>query len=690
MIIATAGHVDHGKTSLVKALTGLDTDRLPEEKQRGMSIDIGFAYADLGLTCQARSPTEGEGWDGGAAMAVALPTFDPHPNPPPARGRGSEQADRGAPKLAGRDPVGFVDVPGHQHFVRNMLAGVAAIDLGLLVVAADDGPMPQTREHLAILQLLGVPACVVALTKIDRVAPERLAQAEAEVAELLADGPYAGAPMFGVAAPQGQGVDALRQHLAMLATRSRATLPSTAPGLFRLAVDRSFALAGAGRIVTGAVLSGQVSVGDAVLLSPSGVTARVRAIHAQNRPDYSARAGQRCALNLAGLDLRHAAPVRGDWVVAPAAHAPTERIDVRAHVLATEPRPLAQRSALTVHIGAAAVGARVAVLEGEAIAPGADGLAQLVLDRPIAAVHGDRFILRDAAAQRTVGGGVVLDPHGPLRGRAKPARLAQLAAWSLPGPTQALTALLADAPDGVALTAFAQGWNLNLDDAAALQRLPGLQLLPGPTGQSGAMALSASHWQALRERVLSALAAWHAAQPDSVGMTEPALTTALGLRRQPALARAAMTALIADAALVRQGLCLRLPEHRPLLSDADQALLARVTAQLEPAGLRPPIVGELATALALSLPTLTDFLQRAARLGQLVRIAPNRYFLPQTVPALHQVALDLARESPDGNFDAAAYRDRSGIGRNLTVQVLEFLDREGYTRFDGTRRWPLG
>jgi selenocysteine-specific elongation factor len=634
MIIATAGHVDHGKTSLIRALTGVDTDRLAEEKQRGMSIDLGFAYADLGAA----------------------------------------------------EPVCFVDVPGHERFARNMLVGVARIDLALIVVAADDGPMPQTREHLNILQLLGVPACVVVLSKLDRVDDKRRTLALQELTTLLADSPWAGAPVWPVVLPSGQGVAAVREHLA---TRARTHVPPPATGAFRMAVDRSFTLAGAGRIVTGAVLSGSVQVGDAVRLSPQGAMARVRGLHAQNQPAQRAQAGQRCAINLAGLETQAGRPVepaRGDWVLAPGAHVPTGRLDVWLQVLPGESRGLVHRSPVQLHIGAAAVAARIALLDGSCIAPGSSGRAQLVLTTPVAACHGDCYILRDAATQRTVGGGRVLDPFGPARGRSKQARQAQLDAWAFPDPAAALHALLAATPEGLPLGRFAQARNLRPEEAVPLHQLPGLHWVQQA---DGLWAMSEAHWQALCKALHDGLTLWHAAEPDRLGPTEAALLARTGHRYRPAWARSAVARMVAEGRMVRQGLCLRLVSHHAVLGDSDQALLDRVAALWQPAGLRPPIVGELAAALALPLPDVMVFLQRAEALGQLVRVAPNRYYLPQSIPALQQVAVDLATDASDSSFDAAAYRDRSGIGRNLTIQVLEFLDREGYTRFDGKRRWPL-
>ena len=689
MIIATAGHVDHGKTSLVMALTGMHTDLLAEEQRRGMTIDLGFASIEL------------------SASDPALGT------------------------------LGFVDVPGHERFVRNMLAGVASVDLALLVVAADDGPMPQTLEHLAILGLLGVPRIVVALTKIDRVTAERRLQVELDLADLLAAAPqagarsatYAAAPLFPVVAnagASGAGVPALRQHLADLAKQLAA--PSVAAG-FRLVVDRSFALAGAGRIVTGAVLAGQIRVGDELTVSPAGTPVRVRSIQVYKHPAEYVSAGQRCALNLAGAGLRRAEPVRGDWLLAPALHAPTDRLDVLLTVLGSAARPLSPRQTLQLHLGAAVVGARVAALTagiaaeavraaqaGSVLAAGSTSLAQLVLDRPLAALHGDRFILRDPAANRTLAGGWVVDPFGAVRGRSRPLRLRQLAAMACPDPVEALAGLLAcepaPAPEGVELQRFALARGLGDGMTDTLVQALALRWVAGP---SGALVLTADHWQTWRDQLLAAIARCHAEQPDSLGPDDAALRASLAALRglaagsalhsppntasvatahpvqaqARAVLRAALAALVHDGLLRREGLRHRRPEHFPVLADADQALLDRMTHALRPAGLRPPIVGELAAALDLPLPELLAFLGRAARLGLLARVAPNRYYLPETVSDLLALARTLAAESADGGLDAADFRDRSGIGRNLSVQVLEFFDREGLTRFDGRRHWPL-
>ena len=399
MIVGTAGHIDHGKTSLVRALTGVDTDRLKEEKARGISIDLGFAY---------------------------LPAPD------------------GA-------VLGFVDVPGHEKFVHNMLAGATGIDFVLLVIAADDGVMPQTREHLAIVDLLGITRGVVALTKIDLAAPAQQAKVLADIGDLLQGTGLEGAEVVAVSTVTNDGIDALREKLfdAAHTIRARATAER-----FRLAVDRSFTLAGAGTVVTGTVLSGAVATGDHVTISPSGLVARVRSLHAQNRPTERGVAGQRCALNLAGDGISKDAIARGQVVLDPDLHAPTDRIDATLRLLATEQKPVTQWMPARLHHAATEIGARIVLLGDAPIPPGGEAPVQIVLERPIAAAAGDRFVLRDTTAQRTIGGGKFLDLRAPSRKRRTPERLAQLQAHTIEDPERALAALLDIAPHYVDLTAF--------------------------------------------------------------------------------------------------------------------------------------------------------------------------------------------------------------------------------------------
>jgi selenocysteine-specific elongation factor len=578
VIVATAGHVDHGKTSLVRALTGIDTDRLPEEKRRGMTIDLGFAY---------------------------------------------------------RDAIGFVDVPGHERFIHNMLCGVAGIDLALLVVAADDGPMPQTREHLAILDLLGVTRGAVALSKIDRVPRERIEEVSAEIRRLLAPTRLADAAVFSVSTVNGTGVAALAAHLEQA---SAAVVERKSGRNFRLSIDRCFIVAGAGLVVTGTAMSGEVVVGDEVEILLLGTAARIRGLHAQNAPAQRGRAGERLALNLAGLDPKTRIE-RGDWIVR-GAPAPVQRFDARLKTL----EPLKHWTPVHVHLGAADVIGRVALLD-------AHGLAQLVLEKPIGALHGDRFILRDQSAQRTLGGGTVIDVFPPPRGRAKPERLAQHAAMETDDHDAALQALMACAPLGVDLARFAANRNL-----------------PAASG----WRFSASHWAALRRQALANLADWHARFPDMVGLPPERLVK--GLVREPLAGL--LDELAREGAIVREALGVRLASHRVELSAVELSLWNTIVPQL--AALRPPSLAELSASTGIEAKKIEALLSRAARQGRVVRVSRNRFYLPSFLKNLEGIARELAREQPA--ITAAAFRDASGIGRNLSIEVLEYFDRVKFTR----------
>jgi selenocysteine-specific elongation factor len=628
VIVATAGHVDHGKTLLVKALTGTDTDRLPEERARGLTIDLGFAYHDLG--------------DGTI--------------------------------------TGFVDVPGHERFVRTMVAGVSGIDVVMLVIAADDGPMPQTAEHLAILDLLGVTRGMVVLTKIDRVDAARVAAVTAECRALLASTALAPLPVVPVSALTGQGVEDLRAALLALA---RATPPRASSGGFRLAVDRSFLLKGTGRVVTGTVFAGTVAVDDAVHHVPDGGALRVRGIHAQNHAAERAVAGQRCALNLAGAGLREGELHRGDWVVAPALAFTTRRLDVDVRVLEVEPRALRNRTPVHVHIGAADVTGRLVSFDGQAIAPGDSAPAQLLLDRELHAVRGDRLVLRDQSAQRTVGGGVVLNPLPAVRGHGRRERLAYLDAMRAPDATVALAQILEACPDGIDLLPFVQAWNLDqAAQATLLDTVPHVII-----GQGDARRILApARWAALRALIVPALEQRHAAAPDRAGVSEVDLARALPERMRASLFAAVLDDLIATGAIERSGGLLRVPGHAVARSAADEALWRRVRRLLDVPDGKAPVVHDMLASLRLELKPVEAFLQRSAQQGHLVRVSAKRYFLPETVARFETVVRDLAAISPNGTFSVADFRDRTGIGRNAVVEILEYFDRVGLTHRQGEVR----
>jgi selenocysteine-specific elongation factor len=634
MILATAGHIDHGKTALVQALTGVDADRLPEEKRRGLTIDLGFAYATL-------------------------------PD-------GTE--------------LGFVDVPGHERFLPNMLAGVLSIDRVLLVVAADDGPRPQTLEHLDILELIGVAEVTGVVTKTDRVERDRMEAVVAELSGLLAAAGFAGSPIFPVSSRSRDGIAALTRHLqesARLAAAKRAATPAS--GLFRMPIDRSFSLPGIGLVVTGTVAAGTVTVGDRLSISPSGIGVRVRGLHSQNRAIKSVAAGERCAVNVAGSFPEGREPSRGDWILAPERHAPAWRLDLRVRVSRFAEAPLRDGLPIHLHLGTADIVGRVAVLDGRSIAPGASGLVQVDFDQPIGALYGDRAVLRDHAARHTLAGGRVVDPFAPRRGRRLPSRLAVLEATAESDPAQAIRRIL-EVEGLVALPDFALARNLT---PAELERLTDTSEFLRVGTARAPVAVTADRLAALCDNIVAALAASHQAQPDALGPTRPALVVRLRELAPDAALDAALAELAMAGRVTRQGGVWHLPGHRPRLTQADERLWERIRPLLAVEDLRPPRLRELASALGREPEAVERFLARAERLGRVARVAANRFFLPETLARLAEIAQQLAEGSPEGTFTAAAFKDRSGVGRNLTIQILEYLDKMGATRREGDARIVL-
>ncbi len=621
MIVGTAGHIDHGKTSLVKRLTGVDTDRLLEEKARGISIDLGFAY-----------------WR--------------RPN---------------------GEIIGFVDVPGHEGLVHNMLAGATGIDYVMLVIAADDGVMPQTREHLAIMDLLGLEQGVVALSKCDLVGPDRVAEVTAEIQGVLASTGLAGSEIVPVSAMTGEGLDDLGARLdaalGQVAARSK-------DGRFRLAVDRSFTLAGRGTAVTGTVMSGSIRVDDHVVVSPSGLEARVRSIHAQNEPVEQGDAGQRCALVLAGSQISKEAVRRGDVVLDAALHAPTGRLDARLRVLRSEPKPIGQWFPVKIHHAAIEVPGRVVVLNDQPIRPGETELVQLVLERPIAAAVGDRFVIRDTTSSRTIGGGALIDVRAPERRRRTPERRAMLEALGEKDPAQALQRVLAEPASWIDLDAFGRDRALGSDAVARMA--DGLSLVTLPLGSSRAAMLPQS-WERLRQRIGETLDTLHAERPDlpGIGLEQ--------LRRgdKPLLPVPVFSAVVrklvetGDVALDRAWV--RRPQHQVRFSAEEEKIWAAIHPRLADGPYRPPRVRDISKAMNLDETFVRRLMRMAARRGDVEEIAQDHFFLRPVVQTMAEIAIDVAAKSPTGKFTAAEFRDRLDNGRKVAIQILEFFDRHGFT-----------
>lgn len=629
MIVGTAGHIDHGKTSLVKALTNVDTDRLKEEKARGISIDLGFAYM----------PVEGA------------------------------------------EILGFVDVPGHEKFIHTMLAGASGIDFALLVVAADDGAMPQTREHLAIIDLLGIERGVVALTKADLVQEERLTEVEIEIRNELAGTALRDAPIIAVSTVSDRGIAALRDEIIDAArrfARRRAT------GRFRLAVDRSFTIQGAGTVVTGTVLSGMISVDDHVTVSPSGLSARIRSIHAQNRPSEVGRAGDRCALNLVGADITKAAISRGDVVLDPTLHAPTSRIDATLRVLGSERKPIGHWFPVRLHHASAETGARIALLSDEPVAPGTRTRVQLVLDRSIAAAVGDRYVIRDTSARRTIGGGRFLDLRAPARRRRTPERRTQLDAHELIEPDRALAALLAVPPFYLDITAFARDRALVMEDVNALVELMGAVQLPV---DAAVVAISLGQWKNFQRDLLDRLEIFHADNPDLLGIGIERLRTQLELRLPVPAFRAALHSLARGGEIALDGAWVRLSGHKVTMAPADEQLWDAIEPLLGGAErFRPPRVRDIAVLFAMPEPQVRRLLKLGSRIGKVHEVAHDHFFLRSTVAEMVAIIVEISTASNEGWFTAAQFRDRVENGRKVAIQILDFFDHHSITLRRGDLR----
>lgn len=602
MIIATAGHVDHGKTTLLQAISGINADRLPEEKRRGMTIDLGYAY-----------------W----------------------------------PQPDGR-VLGFIDVPGHEKFLANMLAGVGGIDHALLVVACDDGVMAQTREHLAILRLSGRPALTVALTKADRVDEARVEEVRQQLDEELTRQGWQQAPVFVTAAPQSQGIDALRAHLLALRPDEHAVTRR-----FRLAVDRAFSVKGAGLVVTGTALGGQVAVGDTLWLTGADAPVRVRGLHAQNQPVKQAQAGQRIALNISG-DVSKDQVARGDWLLAQKPPIAAERILVALD----KDLPIKHWQPLHLHHAASHITGRVSLLS--------DGLAELILDRPLWLAENDRLVLRDIGARQTLGGARVLSLTTPKRGKRQPEYLAWLAALAQADDDCQVLAL--HLPKG-ALDLAAFAWARQLTEKPLAKLLASHELLI-----AGDRALAQENAQLDQQRLLQVLAEYHQQHADQLGLGRARLRRMAVPQLSEALAFMMIDRLLAAGLLSNTRGWLHLPEHGLAFSAEEQILWARI----EPLfGDEAWWVRDLAAELGEDEAWVRTTLRKAAQLGHVTAVVVDRYYLSQRIEQFAALIREL--DETQGSANAADFRDRLGVGRKLAIQVLEFFDRSGFTRRKGNQ-----
>ena len=625
-IIGTAGHIDHGKTALIKALTGQDTDRLKEEKERGISIDLGFAY-------------------------LALPD-------------GTR--------------AGVVDVPGHERFIGNMLAGAHGIDLVLFTVAADDGVMPQSEEHLDILHLLGVRRGIFVITKADLASPQRLNEVREEIA-ILADGTtLENAPAIPVSSLTGAGLDELRAEIARQLEGFEAR---RATGLFRLPLDRAFVIKGHGTVVTGTAMGAEVRVGQKLRILPGGGEVRVRSIQVHSQPVEHAGLCQRVALNLTGDE-----PKRGDVLADERLDISTERIDARVEIRPAAKRPLKTNDRIRLFAGTVEALGRVIVLEESSEIPVKQaGLAQIVLQEPIAVLIGDRFVLRNENSQRTIGGGVVLNPVG--RRNRKPLGIyrERLAALSDARGAEAIEALL-NLQDSFALSSLRVAQLLNAPLAEVQSTLKDSRFIKLSLGDEEGFA-TRGRWEELKLFATDALAAHHRAEPLAAGLEMEALRTRLPYDVGARAFRALIDRMSRESELVREENLLRLKSHRVQLGGDESKLGADIERILKQAGFHPPDLKQLAEALKLPAAQdgkLKNVLAALERQGRVVKIASDLYFDSAALESARSRLVEHLRSNDQ--ITAAGYRDLLGASRKFSIALLDYFDHSGVTTRVGDAR----
>lgn len=640
MIVATAGHVDHGKTTLVRQLTGANTDRLEEEQRRGMTITLGFAYR----------------------------------------------------KTAAGRSIGFIDVPGHRRFINTMISGIRGVDLGMLVVDAHEGVMPQTLEHVRVMDLLGVRDTLAVITKTDRAAPEQVRALSEALRSLLP-----AAPVFPVSNLSGTGIAEL---LAELDTRAAAGCTRSARGHFRLSVDRAFVLKGTGLIVTGTAMAGRVAVGDSLRMyatksGSEGIKVRVRGIHAQDEATPTGQAGQRCALNLAG-DVDREEIERGDMLADARCVRPSLRVDACLRLLDDLPFALKHLQPVKLYLGAKRLSARVYFLDAGTPPPedgravtGHERLVQFILREPLQLCWGDRFLIQDDSESVILGGGTVLSPNAPQWHKRHAPRLARLRALNREDPAECLRGCLRCVGQPVNLNEFRDCLNLQDEEVDALLALPDVAERVRVRRDAGDWLLDRDDWAAVQEHMYHRVADWHAQRPMETGMPQAALLQACGsVGRNPVstpIRASALDALVGQKRLVLADGRVKCADHRPITSPLIQAAWERLQAFLAKGGFRIPLLSEIERELQLGKKVQSAVISTALKAGNLHRISPKRVALPDV---LQQLAIEIDRlAARQGSFTVIEAKTHLCLGRDLTIEILEYFDRVKFTqRQDNARR----
>ena len=635
IIVGTAGHIDHGKTALVKALTGVDADRLPEEKQRGITIDLGFAEMHDGET-----------------------------------------------------RIGFVDVPGHERFVKNMLAGASGIDLVLLVIAADEGVMPQTREHFDICRLLRIRNGVVVLTKTDLVDPEHLELAKLDASDLVAGSFLEDAPVFAVSSRTGDGIVELRNGLLRAASDVRRDKDIYEA---RLSIDRSFSIKGFGAVVTGTLASGEISDGDELELLPSKRKLRVRGVQTHGHTVSSAHAGQRTAVNLAGIDYSDVN--RGMALVSPGILSVAQMFDAEIEVLPDAPRSVRSRQRVRVHLGTAEVLARVSVLNDEhEISPGSNGFAQFRLESEIAAAHGDRFIIRSYSPQHTIAGGRVLDPVAPRHRRTEFGTISKLLgelAEAADGAANAADVFVRmSAERGTRFGELRARTGLRTD---ALNKLIEDARTQGTIIDADSVLISQTAFEKLKADALAAIEAHHRVDKLSRGLQKETLRERIFKRSEPEVFRAVTSSLERDGKIDSDQDVFKVASHEMQLSPAERSAFDKLRRIYTDARLEVPKLDEALSSAGggLDASSTRKVFQLLVNSGEIVAVSMEFYFMSDVLKNLAAKLRQHAEESGDSMIDVGKFKDIAGVSRKYAIPLLEYFDRTRVTRRVGDKRQIL-
>jgi selenocysteine-specific elongation factor len=618
-IIGTAGHIDHGKTSLIKALTGEDTDRLKEEKERGISIDLGFAQLDLG--------------DGNIA--------------------------------------GVVDVPGHERFIKNMLAGAHGIDLVLFTVAADDGVMPQTEEHLDIVHLLGITTAIFVITKADLVSAARIAEVDEEIQILTLGTLLENSPVVAVSSATGEGLPQLKQ----LISQSVKSLEKPAPsGYFRLPVDRAFVLQGHGVVVTGTARSGEIRTGDRVRCLPGDQIFRVRSLQVHGQPVEVAGWGQRVALNLTGPDTAEVA--RGHVICHEKISLASNRFDAYLEVRPAARKGIKNHQNVRVHLGTAERLGKVIILgERDNIEPKQSAYCQLTLTEPILALSGDHFILRDETAQRTLAGGMVINPWARRHKRADD--LHNKLEVLHRGDITQLTEAFIEESEAFALPLESIYQFLNCREELIRSSIDKMKNIRSVSAEGEKVYTTEPKWQRLKEQITKILKDFHATHPLIPGMDMEELRGKLAYELSPKVFRVVVDGLISERLIAKEENLLRLSQHELRLGGQDKLLMERIKKLLGEQELAPPELKQIEKDAAVPRAKLIEVLRLLERDRAIVKVATDLYFLSSCVDKVRNV---LSRQLTEkGEISAAAFRDLLGSSRKYTIALLEYFDREGLT-----------